>query len=448
MALNYKTRERISAYKTFFQADIWRLRADKLERRKLYWLSPLRIVLLAIRRFTEDRCELRASALTFYSLLSIVPVVAMAFGVAKGFGLEKVLEAQLLEKFEGQPEMAERILGFARTLLENTKGGAIAGVGIVVLFWSVIKVLGNIEGSFNDIWGIKKARSFGRKLTDYLSVMMISPVLLIIASSATVLLTTQVTAMIETLSFLGRGASVIIFLLRLLPYTVIWLLFTFMYVFMPNAKVQLKSGLWGGIVAGTIYQIVQFVYIKFQVGVSGYGAIYGSFAALPLFLAWLQLSWLIVLFGAEISFARQNVAAYEFESDCSQLSHASKRTVALIIAHHCIKAFLQGIKPPDAEAIARELEIPIRLVRSALAELTGTKILSEVCATDISDIAYQPGCHIDDLTVTKVVGRLDRHGSDAIPIAPSKNLDKLRDILKEFEAANEKSPANLKLQEL
>ena len=448
MALNKKIYERISAYKTFLQADIWRMRADKVERRKLYWLSPLRIFLLASRRFTEDRCELRASALTFYSLLSIVPVVAMAFGVAKGFGLEKVLEAQLIEKFEGQPEMAERILGFARTLLENTKGGAIAGVGVVVLFWSVVKVLGNIEGSFNDIWGIKKARTLGRKLADYLSVMMICPVLLIIASSVTVLLTTQVAAMIETLAFLGRALGVIIFLLRLLPYTVIWLLFTFMYVFMPNTKVQLKSGVWGGIVAGTIYQVAQFAYIKFQIGVSGYGAIYGSFAALPLFLAWLQLSWLIVLFGAEISFARQNVAAYEFESDCSQLSHVSKRTVALIIAHHCIKAFLQGTKPPDAEAIARELEIPIRLVRSALAELTGSKILSEVCSADISDIGYQPGCYIDEITVTKILSRLDSHGSDAIPIAPSKNLDRLRDILKGFDAANEKSPANLKLQEL
>jgi membrane protein len=424
------------------------MRADKLERRKLYWLSPLRIFLLAIRRFTEDRCELRASALTFYSLLSIVPVVAMAFGVAKGFGLEKVLEAQLLEKFQGQPEMAERILGFARTLLENTKGGAIAGAGVVVLFWSVVKVLGNIEGSFNDIWGIKKARSFGRKLADYLSVMMICPVLLIIASSVTVLLTTQVAAMVEKLAFLGAAVGPIIFLLRLLPYTVIWLLFTFMYMFMPNGKVQLKSGVWGGIVAGTVYQLGQFGYLKFQIGVSSYGAIYGSFAALPLFLVWLQLSWLMVLFGAEISFARQNVAAYEFESDCSQLSQASKRTVALIIAHHCIKAFLQAEKPSTAEEIAREMEIPIRLVRSALAELTDNKILSEVYGIEVSDTAYQPGCHIDDLTVTKIVGRLDRHGSDAIPIAPSKNLDRLRDILKGFEEANEKSPANLKLQEL
>jgi membrane protein len=295
MPLKSKLQEKFSKSSQFLKADIWRVRADKLHPRKSFWITHLRILLLAVRRFYDDRCELRASALTFYTLLSIVPIVAMAFGVAKGFGIEKVLETQLLEKLEGQPDVAERILGFARTLLENTKGGAIAGVGVVVLFWTIIKVLGNIESSFNDIWGIKKPRTMGRKLTDYLSVVMIGPVLLIIASSATVLLTTRITSMVEQLSSLGYAAGVIIFLLKLFPYTVIWVLFTFMYVFMPNTKVRLKSGLWGGIVAGTVYQIAQYAYIKFQIGVSGYGAIYGSFAALPLFLVWLQLSWLIVL---------------------------------------------------------------------------------------------------------------------------------------------------------
>src|SRR6266581_2733430 len=190
MAFNNKLRQKLFPSVQFLKDDIWRLRADKLERKKCFWITHLRVFLLAIRRFYEDKCELRASALTFYSLLSIVPVVAMAFGVAKGFGLEKVLETQLLAKLEGQPEVADRILGFARTLLENTKGGAIAGVGVVILFWTVVKVLGNIENAFNDIWGVKKARQLGRKLADYLSVMMICPVLLITASSVTVLLST------------------------------------------------------------------------------------------------------------------------------------------------------------------------------------------------------------------------------------------------------------------
>ena len=341
-----KLRNKFSASSQFLKSDIWRLHAHKLDRRKLFYINPLRILLLAIRRFYDDKCDLRASALTFYTLLSIVPVVAMAFGVAKGFGLEKILEAQLLAKLEGQPEVADRLLGFARALLDNTKGGAIAGVGVAVLFWSVIKVLGNIESALNDIWGISKARAMGRKLADYLSVMMICPVLLIIASSVTLLVTTQITTMVEKLAFLGHAGGMIIFLLKLLPYTVIWFLFTFMYVFMPNTKVQLKSAICGGILAGTIYQLTQFAYIKFQVGVSGYGAIYGSFAALPLFLVWLQLSWLIVLFGAEVSFAHQNVAAYEFAADCASLSHRFKRTVALFITHHCVKAFVHAHSAP------------------------------------------------------------------------------------------------------
>jgi membrane protein len=448
MSLKNKVHGKISDVSQFLQADIWRFRADKLNPRKSFWLTQLRILLLAVRRFSEDKCELRASALTFYTLLSIVPVVAMAFGVAKGFGLEKILETQLLAKLEGQPEVAERILGFARTLLENTKGGAIAGVGVALLFWSVIKVLGNIESSFNDIWGIKKARSFGRKLADYLSVTMICPVLLIAASSVTVLLTTQITSMLERLSFLGYAAGVIIFLLGLLPYAVIWVLFTFMYVFMPNTKVQLKSGLWGGIAAGTVYQLVQFAYIKFQIGVSSYGAIYGSFAALPLFLVWLQLSWLIVLFGAEVSFARQNVAAYEFEPDCSKLSQSFQRTVALLITQHCVKAFLDGKHAPTAEEISRTLEIPIRLARATLFELTEAKVLSEVFTSEGADMAYQPGCRLEELTVAKILARLDRQGLEAIPIGEMEKLDKLRDIVRRLDDAMEKSPANLQIQDL
>ncbi len=448
MPLKSSLHGNVSRSSQFLKTDIWRLRADKLSRRKSFWITQLRILLLAIRRFTEDKCEFRASALTFYTLLSIVPVVAMAFGVAKGFGLERLLEAQLVAKMQGQPEVADKIIGFARALLENTKGGAIAGVGVVVLFWTVVKLLGNIESAFNDIWTVKKARHLGRKLADYLSIMMICPVLLIIASSATVLVTTQITRMIERLSFLGYTAGIIIFVIGLLPYAVIWVMFTFLFVFIPNTKVELKSGLWGGIIAGTIFQVVQFAYIKFQIGVSSYGAVYGSFAALPLFLAWLQLSWLIVLFGAEISFACQNVGAFEFEADCLKLSHSFKRIVALIITQYCIKEFLEGNKPPIANEISRKLEIPLRLVRTTLFELTEARILSEVYASEREDVGYQPGCRVDDLTITKVLGHLDQQGTDTIPIAESKHLDRLQGILKKFHETNAKSPENIKIQEL
>src|SRR4029453_1575879 len=284
--------KKYSATVQFLNNDIWRLQTHKLPPRRSFWITQLRIVLLAVRRLNVDRCELGPSALTFYSLLSIVPVVAMAFAVAKGFGVEKILGEQLMTKLEGQQEVAEKIMGFAQTMLENTKGGALAGVGIVVLFWSVIKVLGNIERSFNDIWGVKTARVMGRKLADYLSVMLIFPVLMILASSITVLFTTQVSLMLERLSFLGYLADALIFLLKILPCAVLWLAFSFFFVFMPNTKVERKAALWGGIPAGTVYQLVQLAYIKFQIGVSNYGAIYGSFAERPLFLGGLRVRWL------------------------------------------------------------------------------------------------------------------------------------------------------------
>lgn len=448
MASKHELSARVAKSVQFLKADIWRLHAKKMPAGKSFWINQLRVVLLAIRGFNEDKCQLRASALTFYSLLSIVPIVAMAFGIAKGFGLEQILERQLLENLEGQEEVAQRIIGFAQSLLENTRGGAIAGVGVAVLFWTVIKVLGNIESSFNDIWGIKKARSMGRKLADYLSVMMICPILLITASSVTVLISTQAASMIERLSFLGYFADVLIAILRLLPYGVIWVVFTFIYVFMPNTKVRLKSALWAGILAGTIYQLAQYGYITFQIGVSKYGAIYGSFAALPLFLIWLQLSWLIVLFGAEVSFAHQNVETYEFEPDSLKVSHSFKRIIALLITHLCVKQFLHAQKSLTADEISHELEVPIRLVRSVLFELTEARILSEVYTDDRENVAYQPGCYIDDLTVASLLERLDGHGADIIPIVESRHLEKFRESMNRFREINSQSPANWKLKEL
>jgi membrane protein len=448
MKLKDRLQRKVSSTVQFLKTDIWRLQAHKLPPRRSFWVNQLRISLLAIRRFVDDKCDLRASALTFYSLLSIVPIVAMAFAIAKGFGFEKTLGDQLLENLQGHEEVAERIIGFAQSLLENTRGGAIAGVGIVVLFWTVIKVLGNIETSFNDIWGVKTPRSMGRKLADYLSVMMICPVLIITASSLTVLVTTRVGEMVEQLAFLGYLGDLVILLLKILPYGVIWLVFTFIYVFMPNTKVELKSALWGGILAGTIYQLVQLAYISFQIGVTKYGAIYGSFAALPLFLVWLQLSWLIVLFGAEVSFARQNVATYEFEEDCLKVSHFFRRMTALLITYVCVKRFVNVETPLTATEIARDLEVPIRLVRSVLFELTEARVLSEVYSDSHEDVAYQPGCDIDRLTVAGVIDRLDQRGIDTIPMAESMTLNKVREIVRRFHDMNEQSPANLKLQEL
>ena len=329
----------LSGIINFLRIGIWRIRLESYPPGKSFLLKQLRIIVLAVRGFAEDKCKFRASALTFYSLLSVVPVIAMMFGIAKGFGLEKRVEAEILQKMEGQDKVAEKVIEFANSLLENTSGGFIAGIGIAFLFWAIIKVLSNIENSFNDIWGIKKSRSFGRRFSDYLSMMLVCPFLLIIASSATVFISSQVQAVVQQYSVFRAVGPAIVFLLGLLPYCAIWVMFTFIFVFMPNTKVKLKSGVLGGIVAGTIFQLTQWVYIKFQIGAASYSAIYGSFAALPLFLMWLQISWLVVLFGAELSFASQNVETYEFEQDCLSVSYSFKKLVSLLTAHLLIRNF-------------------------------------------------------------------------------------------------------------
>jgi len=432
----------------FIKTDIWRIRLKDLSRGKSLLIKQLRIILAALRGFDEDKCQLRASALTFYSLLSIVPVVAMAFGIAKGFGFERLLETQLLERLPGQEEIVTQVIAFAHSLLENTKGGVVAGVGVAVLFWTVIKVLGNIERSFNDIWGIKEARKLGRKFSDYLSIMLICPILIIASSSATVFIATQVQYITEKIALLGAISPIIFFILKLLPYCVIWVLFTFIYIFMPNTKVNFKSGLLAGIVAGSIYQVVQWIYVAFQVGAVKYNAIYGSFAALPLFLIWLQMSWLVVLFGAEISFAHQNVDMYEFEPDCLQASQSFKKLLALQIVHSLVKNFSKGNKPFTATQISHTLEIPIRLVRQVVYELVESGIVSEVKTQEYKETAYQPARETQYLTIKYVIDSLERRGVDSIPVAQTEELKLFSDSLEKFGNIIEKSPANKLLKDI
>lgn len=432
----------------FIKTDIWRIRITTLSRKKSFLIKQLRTVILALRGFDEDKCSLRASALTFYSLLSIVPVFAMLFGVAKGFGFEQRLETQLMTKFPGQAEVIDQIVTFARSLLENTKGGVVAGIGVVILFWTVIKVLGNIEKSFNDIWGIKKQRTLGRRFADYISLMLICPLFLILSSSIVVFIKTQVQFATEKFAVFSAIGPVIFILLKILPYCLLWGLFTFIYIFMPNTKVNLRSGILAGIIAGTIYQIAQGIYITFQIGVAKYNAIYGSFAALPLFLMWLQISWLVVLFGAEISFAHQNVDMYEFEPDCLRVSHAFKRVVALGMTHIVIKNFSQGERPLTAVDIGQKLEAPIRLVRQMIFELVDAGILSEVKMNDYKETAYQPARDICSLTIKDVVDALEGRGVDDIPVVQSKELQLIVENLSALRKSLSKSPANKVLKDI
>ncbi len=438
----------LSKVTQFAKTDVWRIRSSDLPRSKLFLVRLLRILILSVRGLVEDKCQLKASALTFYTSLSIVPIFAMIFGVAKGFGFEKVLEKQLLAKLESQGEVVTRVIDYANALLVNTKGGVMAGIGVVVLFWAIIKVLGNIEKSFNDIWGIKKGRPFRRKITDYLSIMLIGPVLFIVSSGITVLMASQAKIFVEKITLLGPVSPVIFFVLKLLPYGTIWVLFIFIYIFMPTTKVHFRSGVLAGIIAGSMYQIFHWVYITFQVGVARYNAIYGSFAALPLFMIWLQLSWLIVLLGAELSFAHQNVDTFEFEPDSLGVSHAFKRLLSLRIVNLLVKHFSDGDSSWNEAKISDTLGIPVRLVRQILHELVACGIISQVKVDEDEATAFQPARNPDNMTIKYVVDALEQRGSDHIPVAQSEELRSLGQSLKRFDELVEKSSDNVLLKDI
>lgn len=439
-------RKEIKKTRDFIKHDIWRIRRTKLPPGKSFFLNLLRVLILSIRSFDEDKCALHASALTFYTMISIVPVAAMAFGIAKGFGFEKMLVEQLRDKLAGHEDILANVIQFSHSLLQNTQGGVIAGIGLILLFWSVLQVLGQIENSFNDIWGIKQQRTIARKFGDYLSLMLICPVLIILSGSVTVFITTQVTLITEKVAILGNLSFLVFLLLKLLPYTLLWGVFTFLYIFMPNTKVRFSSGLLAGVITGTIYQVLQWVYITFQIGIASYNAIYGSFAALPLFMAWLQLSWRVVLYGAEISFAHQNVDTYEFEPDARQASHRIKTLLSLQITHHLIRNFIRREKPLTDRDISNQLEIPIRLVNEILFDLVKCRIVS---VTDTEgERGYQPALDINALSIQYVIDAMEQQGANTMPFAHTPEFETLSVLLDTFGKTIERLPDNKLLKDL
>jgi len=432
----------------FIRTGIWRMRITDLSGRKSFLLRVVRILVLAVREFVIDRCSLRAASLTYYSLLSVVPTVALAFAIAKGFGFEKLLRHQIEEAFPAQEEVRERIIEFSNSLIQTTQGGMIAGIGIIILFYTVVQVLNSMELSFNDIWNVKKARSWVRKFTDYFSILLIAPILITMAGSVTITLHTQLTHLIQSVALLAYLSSPLNFLLRMIPYALVWILFTLVYAIVPNTKVRPLSAIVAGFVAGTMYQLTQWAYINFQVGVAKYNAIYGSFAALPLFLVWLHLSWLIVMFGSELSFAIQNVDRYEFEPDYLHVSPFFEKLLCLKVAFLIIRRFSLGQEPLAAADISEALRVPLPLVDRALEALTGSGTFLEVHEDCGDEPVYLPARDIHELSVSGTLQALEHRGVDDMPIMKSPEWKRLDEILTRFQETTAGSGADRLLKDL
>jgi len=431
----------------FIHTDIWRIDRAAYGRPKAILIKTLQVVLLAIKGYIRDNCALRASALTYYTLLAVVPVVAMAFGMAKGFGLDQRLEVLLYQRFAGQEAVLEKIIGFARTLLENTQSGLIAGIGVALLFWSAIKVLNHIEGTLNTIWKVK-SRSFIRQFTDYLTIMVISPLLVVISSSVNVYIRTQVTTITGRVAFLELVGPLIFLMLKLIPYGLTWLLFILIFLVMPNTRVRISSAIIAGLIGGTIFQLSQGVYIHAQVLLSKYNAVYGSFAALPFFLIWLQLSWMIVLVGAQIAYAHQHVGQHAMSIDYQATSALTRKKYAIYILHQIVIAFEKGMDPPTLEELADRLTLPHELVAQIVDHLVTCRLVSPVGYEEALEATYQPARDINTFTIADVLAEWDKAGNDNRTEIQDETFATVNRLLEKLDETIRRAPANQLIKDL
>jgi len=403
----------------FIRYDIWRITENELShsRRSLYRF--LKTLVLAVRGFINDDLNVRASALTYSVLFAIIPLFALIFAIGKGFGVDKLIENSFQDTFIGQSDMIPAIMGFVDRYLKTTQGGIFIGVGIAILFWSVMNFFMQVERAFNRIWQVKESRSFIRKFSTYFSAILIVPLIIVFSGGLSIYVSSAVkqTYVYDVLSPLLR------FGVKLIPYFINWVVFTILYIAMPNTRVRFYNALIAGVIAGSAFQAFQMLYINGQVYLSRYNVVYGSFAAVPLLLLWIQISCLIVLLGAEISYASQNINNFDFELDTNNISTRYKNFLILFITYVIVKQFEEQKSPLSAEQIVLRYKLPIRIVNQSLSKLVEVSVLSEVQSENTKFKIYQPAIDINQLTVSLLFNKLEIHGSELFLTNKNELLD-------------------------
>ena len=366
-----------------------------------------RVVYILVNRFNADSISNKAAALTYSTLLSIVPILAILFGIARGFGFDNLLRQQIEQGLLGNNEASKYIFQFVDSYLSQTTGGVFLGVGLIALLWTFISLVNNMESIFNDIWYVKKSRSAYRKLTDYFSILILMPILIIISGGLSIFMSTLVSK-IEGYALL---APMIKFSISLIPYVLSWLMFTALYVFMPNTSVKLLYALIAGLIAGSLFQAFQFLYISGQVWVSRYNAIYGSFAALPLFLLWLQVSWTICILGAQLTHIMQNFKRYDNYKEVNNASYEYRNYLAVVLMSMICKQYAEGSdKPYSARQLSNKCHIPIQLTQMVLNELMEADLLIMNAPDKSQEEIYLPASGCVDITLAETIDRLSTKG--------------------------------------
>ncbi len=383
----------------FFKRDLWEIDIGSLNKYKLFIVKTLRLLNVALRELTEGQLTLRAMSLVYTTLLSIVPVLAISFSVLKAFGVHNEVVEPFLIKFlaplgsKGQ-EITTQIIGF----VENMNVGVLGSLGLGMLIYTVISVIQKIEASFNSIWRIKKARSFARRFSDYVSVIIVGPILIFSAMGLTASFMSN--TVVQTIVSIEPFGTVFYFFVEKLPYIIVCAAFIFLYIFIPNTKVKFKSALVAGLLAGILWETAGWAFASFVVTSTKYAAVYSGFAILLMFMIWLYVSWLILLVGAQMSFYHQYPYFLDAKNEVLNISHRLKEKLTFLIMYYIGNNFHNNKKPWTLDALVAHLELPVDSVHDILSNLEKNSFLLE---TGDDPPAYMPARELEAISLRELM---------------------------------------------
>ncbi len=359
----------IKKIQNFLQQDLWDLEPSALTKTRASGLKFLRICILVVKGFKEDKCPLHAAALTFISVMALVPFLVILFAIAKGFGIDKASEL-LLEKTAEMPEALQQAVTNLISAVESASAGAMGGVGGIIFMWVAIKMLSNIEETFNLVWGVKTPRSLIDKIRNYIVIMVVAPILLIVSNASQPV----IMGFASHLEWMGPLLKLG---LQAVPVLTMALAFSIFYLFLPNTKVKFPAAFLGALVAALLSVLFQYGMIELGVGVTKYNKTYGTLAAIPLFLFWVQISWMILLMGAEVAFSVQNAGTYARERLAITPSARARLYLAGALMKRVTDKFESPEAPFDIVAYGTDNRIPIRLINDVISTLAQAGLVAE-----------------------------------------------------------------------
>ncbi|MDE6298829.1 MAG: YihY/virulence factor BrkB family protein [Muribaculaceae bacterium] len=397
--------DRIQFFINYFWTGIWKESKDTMK------VRILKVMNLSIRSFLDRDLQSRSMSLTYSTVLAIVPAFALLFAIGRGFGLQDVLEQQLYQSFPAQHQVISVALRFVDSYLKEASQGIFVGIGIIFLLWTLISLLSYIETAFNMIWDIKHDRTLYQKVTDYIAICLLVPILMICSSGVSIFMS----ATVQDNMHFAFLTPVVNILLELSPLVLAWLAFSLSFFLIPNTKVNFKYAAISGAICAVVYQIIQMLFVNGQIYVSKYNAIYGSFAFLPICLIWLQLSWLVLLFGCVLTYSLQNVFAFNFVGDLSKMSETYKRKVTIILSAAIVRRFREGKTPLTRSNLSFYYDVPIRVVSRICDQLYKAGFVNYVMLPN-DKVGVTPAVETANLSVGEILQKMDNIGdSNFIP---------------------------------